>query len=99
MKWVNSNGLPLDKCRVSVELTREIEDEETGEIVDEQMIIVRGTFIPSDDSVGLGSHFEVESAHRLEENAQVSVELDDWEVDSLLGLLRDKLETERDRNI
>ena len=99
MKWIDSNHLPLDSTTVSLELTREIEDEGTGEVTEEQLITVQGTFYPSDDSVGLGAHIEVRSAHRKDGDVRVPVELDDWEVDSLVDLLQEQMRTESDRDI
>jgi len=98
MKWIDSNDLPLDKCKVSVELTREIEDDETGELVEEQLIIVRGNFLPGDDSVGLGPVIEVTSAHRSDTKEKEQVELEDWEVDSLVDLLQEQMRTESGRD-
>ena len=99
MKWIDSNHLPLDSTTVSLELTREIEDEGTGEVVAEHTIDVVGRFIPADNSVGLGAFIEVISAHRQDKDCRVEVELEDWEVDSLVGLLQEKMRTESDRDI
>jgi len=100
MKWIDSNHLPLDSTTVSLELTREIEDEGTGEVTEEQLITVQGTFHPRDDSAGLGPHIEVTAAHRFDKAATwLEVELEDWEVDSLVGLLQEKMRTESDRDI
>jgi len=103
MRWTDREGLPLDTTTVSVELTREVEDDETGEITEEQLILVRGTFYPADISVGLGPYVEVKSARRLvfdsphfKEEGQV--ELDDWEVDTLVDLLKEQIRTECDRH-
>ena len=100
MKWIDSNHLPLDSTTVSLELTREIEDEGTGEVTEEQLITVQGTFYPRDGSAGLGPHIEVTAAHRFDKAATwLEVELEDWEADSLINLLQERIRTESDRDI
>ena len=93
MKWTDSGGLPLDKCKVGIELTREIEDEETGDLLEEQLINVTATFWPAEPDVGLGPGIEVISAHRSDTKEREPVELDDWEVDSLIDLLQEQRRT------
>tara|TARA_R100001129_G_scaffold81762_2_gene55720 strand:- start:273 stop:572 length:300 start_codon:yes stop_codon:yes gene_type:complete len=94
MRRFRTVRLPLDSQNVSIELTREIEDEETGEAVAEHTIEVSGRFHPSEPLVGLGPHIEVTSAHRTDTNVRQEVDLDDFEVDSLLDLFREQLRTE-----
>ena len=93
MKWTDSSGLPLDKCKVGIELPREIEDEETGEVIEEQVIDVTVTFWPAEPNVGLGPGVEVITAHRSDTKEREPVELDDWEVDSLINLLQEQRRT------
>ena len=45
------NELPTEPCNVSIELVREIEDEETGELMEEHIIDVFGRFLPAEESV------------------------------------------------
>lgn len=90
MKRNIDRDLPLEACNVSVELVREIEDEETGELVEEHIIDVFGRFLPAESDVGLGAHIEVLSAHRQDKGVRIPVELDDWEVDGLVDLLREQ---------
>ena len=97
--WHDRSTLfPLDPCNISVELVREIEDEETGELIEEQLIDVSGRFLPEENDVGLGAHIEVHSAHLQSKQGRGEVELTDWEVDSLLGLFQEQLRTEHDRD-
>ena len=88
MKRNIDRDLPLEACNVSVELVREIEDEETGELVEEHIIDVFGRFLPAELDVGIVAPIEVLSAHREDTGVRIPVELDDWEVDGLVDLLR-----------
>tara|TARA_R100000664_G_scaffold1793_1_gene4664 strand:- start:13313 stop:13612 length:300 start_codon:yes stop_codon:yes gene_type:complete len=91
--------LPVSPRNISVELVREVEDEDTGEVVAEHIIEVFGRFLPAEPNVGLGPHIEVLSAHRQDRDVRVPVELEDWEVDTLLDLYQEQLRTELDRDI
>jgi len=99
MLRLKQSRLPSEPCNVSVELIREVEDENTGEVVSEYIIEVFGRFIPSEPGVGLGAHIEVLSSHRQHEPTKAPVQLDDWEVDTLLDLYQEQLQTELDRDI
>ncbi len=87
------NELPTEPCNVSIELVREIEDEETGELMEEHIIDVFGRFLPAEESAGLGAFVEVISAHRQDKDIRVEVELTDWEVDTLVDLLQEQSRT------
>ena len=91
--------LPVSPRNISVELVREVEDEDTGEVVAEHIIEVFGRFHPSEPLVGLGPHIEVTSAHRTDTNVRQEVDLDDFEVDSLLDLFEEQLRTESDLDV
>ena len=97
--WHDRSTLfPLDACNISVEVVREIEDEDTGEVIEEQLIDVSGRFFPEENDVGLGAHIEVHSAHLQSKQGRVEGALTDWEVDSLLKLFQEQLRTEHDRD-
>ena len=91
MKWFGSVKLPLIAQNVCIDLIREIEDEETGEVASEQTIKVFGRYYPSEPLVGLGPHIEVISAHLRDTNVRKEVDLEDWEVDSLLDLYTEQI--------
>ena len=91
--------LPVRPQNISVELVREVEDDDTGEVVAEHIIEVFGRFLPAEPSVGLGPHIEVLSAHRQDREVRVPVELEDWEVDTLLDLYQEQLRPELDRDM
>tara|TARA_R100000152_G_C6680178_1_gene114251 strand:+ start:320 stop:604 length:285 start_codon:yes stop_codon:yes gene_type:complete len=91
MLWnTRGSSLPAETTKVGIELIREIEDEETGELLEEHIIDVTGRFFPEDNSVGLGSHVEVISAFRTFPGPRTEVELTDEEVDSLVDLLEEQ---------
>jgi len=93
MRMKRISRLPLEPCNVSVELVREIEDQDTGEVVDEHIIDVFGRFFPEEQGVGLGAFIEVIEAKLVGDAGAVSVELEDWEVDTLVDLLQEQRRT------
>ncbi len=91
MLWnTRRSSLPSEAAKVGIELIREIEDEETGELLEEHIIDVTGNFFPAERDVGLGSHVEVISAFRTFPGPRTEVELTDEEVDSLVDLLEEQ---------
>lgn len=88
--------LPSDACEVSIELVRLVEDEDTGEVLEEHVIDVLAKYWPEEPECGLGGHVEFLSARMRFGDKDTPVELDDDEEDSLYQLYVEQHRSLRD---